>query len=129
MRRCPPGKVNPVLIAFLIPLAVIVAAAVFMVARNHMHHSAEPFDMAAYNRSASDLQGNQYSLDAQIDSQLRWDEGFGRYLAVKLVNGTGRLAVFVPDSVASEVRPNQRYHMKIMVKDQGLIEAEEMQKY
>jgi len=129
MRRRPPGKINPVLIAFLIPLVVILAAVVFMLVRNRLHHAPEPFDLAVYNRSSNDLQGNQYSLDASIDSQLRWDEGFGRYLAVKLVNGSGRVAVFVPESVASDVRVNQRYHIKVIVKEAGLIQAEEMEKY
>lgn len=128
MPRSLPGKVNPVLIAFLIPLVVILAAVVFMVARNRLHGSLEPFDLAAYNSSAADMRGNQYSLDAQIDSQLQWNAGFGRLLAVKLVNGGGRLTVFVPESVSNDVRVGQRYHMKVIVKD-TCPEAETMDKY
>jgi len=128
MRRLLPGKINPVLIAFLIPLVVILAAVVFMVVRNHVHNSLETFDLAAYNSSAADLRGNEYNLDAQIDSQLQWNEGFGRLLAVKLVNGGGRLTIFVPESVANDVRVGQRYHIKVIIKD-TCPEAEEMDKY
>ncbi len=129
MRRRLSGKVNPVLLAFLIPLCVIVAAVVFMVMRNRLHHSLEPLDVAAYHRAAADLRGNHYSLDAQIDSQLEWNEGFGRLLAVKPVNGGERLSVFVPESVASDVRAGQRYHMNVVIKELGLIQVEELDKY
>ncbi len=129
MSRRPPGKVNPVLIAFIIPLAVVVTAVIFMVVRNRLHHAVEPFDAAAYNRSSADLRGNHYGLDAQIDSQLEWNEGFGRLLAVKPVNGGDRLLVFVPDQVAGDVRAGQRYHMQVTVKEMGVIQAEVMEKY
>lgn len=129
MRRCPTGKISPVLMAFLIPLGVILAAVVFMVARNRLHHSLEPFDMAAYHRSSADLRGNHYGLDAQIVSQLEWNEGFGRLLAVKPVDGGDRLSVFVPDSVSSDVRAGQRYHMTVVIKEMGLIQAEQLDKY
>jgi hypothetical protein len=128
MRR-PPGKINPVLVACVIPLIVIIAAVAFLVVRNRLHSLPQPFDLAAYSHSSKDLEGNEYSLDATIDSQLRWDEGFGRYLTVKQVNGDGRLGVFVPESVASDVRVGQRYHMKVVVKDQGLVQVESMEKY
>lgn len=129
MRRCLPGKVNPVLIAFLIPLGVMLAAGVFIFARNRMHHALEPLDVAAYHHSSADLRGNHYSLDAQIDSQLEWNEGFGRLLAVKPVNGGERLSVFVPDTVSSDVRAGQRYHLDVVIKDMGLIQVEALQKY
>lgn len=129
MPRRPPGKANPVLIAFVIPLAVIVTAVIFMVVRNRLHHALEQFDVAAYNHSSADMRGNHYGLDAQIDSQLEWNEGFGRLLAVKPVNGGNRLVVFVPDKIAGDVRSGQRYHMQVTVKEMGVIEAESMEKY
>jgi hypothetical protein len=129
MRRQLSGKANPVLIAFLIPLCVILAAVVFMVVRSHLHHAFEPLDVDAYHRSSADLRGNHYSLDAQIDSQLEWNDGFGRLLAVKPVNGGGRLSVLVPDTVASDVRSGQRYHMNVVVKEMGIIQVEDLQKY
>jgi len=124
-----PGKVKPVLLAFLIPLIVIVTAVVFMVARSRLHHSLEPFNQAAYQHSPTDLAGNHYSLDAQVDAQLRWDDGFGRMLSVKPMDGGNRLSVFVPDSVATDLHMGQRFHMNVLVKDKGLIQVEELDKY
>jgi hypothetical protein len=124
-----PGKVSPIIIAFLIPLVVIVAAGTFMLVRSHWRMGLEPFDTDGYHRSPDQLQGNQYNLDAQIESQLVWDEGFGRVLAVKPVDGSSRISVFVPDSVATDLHVGQRFHMRVIVKEQGLIQVEGLEKY
>jgi hypothetical protein len=129
MRCRPPGKLNPVLIAFLIPLVVIIAAVVLIVLRNRLHHSLETFNVSTYQHSPNDLAGNHYNLDAQIDAQLKWDEGFGRILSVKPLDGSGRLSVFVPDQVGSDLRVGQRFHMSIEVKDKGLIQVEALDKF
>ncbi len=129
MRRFSPGKINPVLMAFLIPLAVIIAAVVLIVLRNHFHHARETLNVAAYQHSPNDLAGNHYNLDAQIDAQLKWDEGFGRILSVKPLDGSGRLSVFVPDQLGSDLRVGQRFHMSVMVKDKGLIQVEALDKF
>ena len=65
----------------------------------------------------------------RIDSQLAWDEGFGKLLVVKLVNGGGRLSVFVPDKIAGNINVGQRFHMTVVIKDQGLINVESLDKY
>jgi hypothetical protein len=129
MRRFPPGKINPILIAFLIPLVVIVAAVVLIALRNHLHHSLETFNVATYQHSPNDLAGNHYNLDAQIDAQLKWDEGFGRIMSVKPLDGSGRLSVFVPDDLASGLHVGQRFHLSVLVKDRGLIQVEALDKY
>jgi hypothetical protein len=129
MRRQPSGKLNPVLIVVLIPLAVIIAAAVLLVLRNHLHHSLETFNVAVYQHSPNDLAGNHYNLDAQIDAQLKWDEGFGRLLSVKPLDGSDRVVVFVPDQVGSDLRVGQRFHMSVEVKDKGLIQVEALDKF
>jgi len=129
MTRTSPGKINPILIAFLIPLVVIVAAIVFVVVRKASHNAGDQFDYAAYIKAPDNLLGNHYNLDAQIDSQLAWDEGFGKLLVVKLVNGGGRLSVFVPDKIAGNINVGQRFHMTVVIKDQGLINVESLDKY
>ena len=108
---------------------VILAAIVFMLVRSRLHHSLEAFDVAAYQRSPNELAGNRYNLDAQIDSQLRWDEGFGRILSVKPLDSSSRLSVFVPDQVATDLRPGQRFHMSVLVKEKGLLQVESLDKY
>ncbi len=128
MNRHQSGKINPVLIAFLIPLIVIVTAAVFMVVRNHLHESLEPFNVATYQRSPNELQGNHYNLDASIEAQLRADEGFGRLLKVKTVSSSEHLSILVPDKLGGNFDSGQRFHFKVMVKD-GLIQVEDLEKY
>jgi hypothetical protein len=86
--------------------------------------------MEAYYSSPNELQGNHYNLDVQIESQLRVDDGFGRYLVVKTLDGTGgNLSVLLPDSVQAEFNSGQRFHMQVVIKDKGLIQVEDMSKY
>jgi hypothetical protein len=129
MSRNSPGKINPILIAFLIPLVVILAAVIFLVVRKTTRESLEQFDYAAYIKAPDNLLGNHYNLDAQVESQLAWDEGFGKLLVVKPVNGTGRLSVFVPDQVGGNLNVGERFHMNVVIKDQGLINVESLEKY
>ncbi|HTB62606.1 MAG TPA: hypothetical protein VK737_03375 [Opitutales bacterium] len=130
MHRRPPGKINPVFIAFLIPLIVIVTAGVFMVVRSHLRHSLEPFNLKAYTDSPNELQGNHYNLNAQIESQLRAEEGFGRFLLVKDVDeGDKHLFVFIPAGVGGDLNSGQRFHLQVVIKDKGLIQVEDMSKY
>jgi hypothetical protein len=124
-----PGKLNPILLAFLIPLVVIVAAVIFVVVRKTSHASTEQFDYAAYIKAPQNYLGNHYNLDAQVESQLAWDEGFGKLLVVKPVDGPGRLSVFVPDKVGGNLNVGQRFHMDVVIKDQGLINVESLEKY
>jgi len=130
MNRFRPGKINPVFVAFLIPLLVIVTAGVFVVMRNHLRHSLPAFSLDVYRNTPDELQGNHYNLDAQIESQLRVDEGFGRMLIVKALDGAGgRLSVLLPDGVTGDFNSGQRFHMQVVVKDKGLIQIEDMSKY
>lgn len=130
MNRRRPGKINPVFVAFLIPLMVIITAGVFMVMRNHLRHSLPAFNAEVYRNSPNELQGNHYNLDAQIESQLRVDEGFGRMLVVKMLDGAGgHLSVLLPDGVAGDFNSGQRFHLQVVIKDKGLIQVEDMAKY
>jgi len=129
MTRTAPGKINPILIAFLIPLVVIVAAVVFVVARKASHNSGDQFDYAAYIKSPDNLLGNHYNLDAQVVSQIRWDEGFGKLLEIQPVNGEAHLSVFVPDKLVGNLNVGQRFHMGVVIKDDGLISVESLDKY
>ncbi len=124
------GKIQPILIAFLIPLVVVVAAVVFVVARKRSRGSLEVFPDAIYRSAPDNILGNRYNLDAQLESQLAWDEGFGKLFAVKPVNGGGEISVFVPDEAgAANLNMGQRFHMTVVVKDQGLLRVESLDKY
>ena len=129
MHRLRPGKINPVFVAFLIPLVVIVTAGIFIVVRNHLRHSLPPFSMDAYHASPTEMQGNHYNINAQIETQLRVDEGFGRFLDVKDLDSNGHVSVFVPQGVGADINSGQRYHMQVVIKDKGLIQVEDMSKY
>ena len=93
--------------------------------------SGEPFPVAAYFESPDNLQGNRYTLEAEIDTQLEWKEGTGRLLAVRplpLDSNQGRLPVFIADSLNANLMVAQRYHMELTVRRGGLLQVTELRK-
>ncbi len=93
--------------------------------------SGEPFPVAAYLESPDNLQGNRYTLEAEIDAQLEWKEGIGRLLAVRplpLDAHQGRLPVFIADSLNANLMVAQRYRMELTVRRGGLLQVTELRK-
>jgi hypothetical protein len=83
----------------------------------------EAFPVPVYLEAPDNLLGNRYSLDAEIDSQLRWQEGVGRLVAVRPLEGdsSARLPLFVADSLQSNLMVAQRYRFEISVGRGGLL--------
>ncbi|RRJ96224.1 hypothetical protein Ga0100231_020150 [Opitutaceae bacterium TAV4] len=96
----------------------------------------ERFPVETYLRSADNLQGNRYTLDAEIDAQLSWNEGTGRLIAVRPLdpagNGKGnaahRLPVFIADSLHANLMVAQRYRFEITVQKGGLLQVTTLKK-
>lgn len=90
----------------------------------------EPFPVAVYLDTPGNLQGNRYTLDAEIDAQLEWKEGVGRLLAVHpLASGAGvRLPVFVADSLQANLMVAQRYRLELTVRRGGLLYVSALRK-
>jgi hypothetical protein len=91
----------------------------------------EPFPVAAYLDSPDNLQGNRYTLEAEIDAQLEWKEGTGRLLAVRplpLDADQGRLPVFIADSLNANLMVAQRYRMELTVRRGGLLQVTSLRK-
>ncbi len=116
----------PRLAAFAL-LAPLLLAAFVGCARQ----AGEPFPVAAYLESPDNLQGNRYTLDAEIDAQLEWKEGTGRLLAVRplpLDANQGRLPVFIADSLNANLMVAQRYRMELTVRRGGLLQVTSLRK-
>lgn len=91
----------------------------------------EPFPVSAYLESPDNLQGNRYTLEAEIDAQLDWKEGTGRLLAVRplpLDATQGRLPVFIADSLNANLMVAQRYRMEVTVRRGGLLQVTSLRK-
>lgn len=85
--------------------------------------SGEPFPVAAYIDAPDNLQGNRYTLDAEIDAQLQWREGTGRLVAVRPLpaEAGSRLPVFIADSLNANLMVAQRYRFELTVRSGGLL--------
>ncbi len=120
-------KISPLVFAFLIPVAVVIAAVVLVVLRRNGGSEMPPLPVATFNESPETLRGNVYSLSCIIDRQLAQSEK-GRILAVRFWEKQGRVAVYVPASLDRNFEIGQRYSMTVRVKDNALF-AEELQKF
>ncbi len=82
----------------------------------------EPFPVATYLSSPENLQGNRYTLDAEIDAQLHWQEGTGRLIAVRPLGASEtRLPVFIGDTLDANLMVAQRYRFELTVRKGGLL--------
>lgn len=122
-------KLNPLFYSFVPVLAGVAFAIAILLAKRSGTlgmSDLKPFNLASYQQDWQTLQGNQYLLNCQIDQQLDYNEGKGRILAVKLSDGSGRVAVFVPVSLQQNFEVGQRYRMRVFVrKDVLYVEAVE----
>ncbi len=111
-------------------LAALCAAALALFAGGCARQSNETFPVAAYLGAPENLQGNRYTLDAEIDSQLKWAEGTGRLLAVRPLTGESgdRLPVFIADSLNANLMVAQRYRFELTVRHGGLLHVTTLRK-
>jgi len=91
--------------------------------------TGEPFPVAAYLEAPDNLQGNRYTLDAEIDAQLQWLEGTGRLISVRpLGTESARLPVFIADSLSANLMVAQRYRLELTVRRGGLLYVNALRK-
>lgn len=115
MRSIPPLVLRRPALVFLAALAAF--------APGCARQSGESFPVAAYLESPDNLQGNRYTLDAEIDAQLQWREGTGRLLAVRPLSSDSpaRLPVFIADSLHANLMVAQRSRFELTVRHGGLL--------
>lgn len=107
---------------------VFLAAACALILLGGCGRSGEPFPVKSFVNAPDNLQGNRYYLDAEIDAQLSWREGFGRIIAVRPLQADARLPVFIADSLHANLLVAQRYRFQITVRKGGLLYVESLDK-
>ncbi len=105
-------------------------AALLLLASGCARQTSEPFPVPAYLEAPDNLQGNRYTLDAEIDAQLEWREGVGRLLSVRPLAGEpgARLPVYVADTLAANLMVAQRYRLELTVRRGGLLHVNALRK-
>jgi hypothetical protein len=64
-----------------------------------------------------------------VNAQLAFKQSVGRLVAVEPEFGGNRLSVFIPDEISQNLHVNQRYKMSVYINNDGLIQAERLEKY
>lgn len=116
--------------AVLRPALALCAAALALFAPGCAHQTNEPFPVTAYLEAPDNLQGNRYTLDAEIDAQLQWREGTGRLLSVRPLSdaGASRLPLFIADTLKANLMVAQRYRFELTVRGGGLLYVDALRK-
>jgi hypothetical protein len=120
------GKTLPILLGVVF---VVVAVALMWGLKGGDFSGLEVLPTESYMKKPGDFLGNTYTLKAQIDSQVKWEKGVGRILAVRPESGGARLPVYVPDEVSQNLHIGQRYEMRVRIEQGGLIYVENLRKY
>jgi len=89
----------------------------------------EAFPVDDYVKKPGNFLGNTYLLSVQIDSQIQWEAGVGRIMAVEPEGSSSRIPVFVPDGVGQNLHVGQRYEMRASIREGGLIYVEDLRKF
>jgi len=105
------------------PILALFAALLGLLAPGCARQSDESFPVSAYLDAPDNLQGNRYTLEAEIDAQLQWKEGVGRLLSVRPLGQetATRLPVFIADSLNANLMVAQRYRFELTVRRGGLL--------
>lgn len=123
------GKINPTTGAIVFLLAAILVIGVLLLIEEGGFNSEEPLPADAYRENPANFLGNRYELTGQVHSLLLWEQGLGRLVAVTPDAGSGRIAVYVPDSLGVSLHTGQRYEWELSVRDGGLLYVEDLEKY
>jgi hypothetical protein len=121
-----PMPLSPMRFVTRFSLLAALLASLFLV--SGCGRSGEPFPVRAYLTAPDNLQGNRYTLEAEIDQQLNWREGLGRIIAVRTLREDARLPVFIADSMNVNLLVAQRYRFEVSVRKGGLLYVERLKK-
>lgn len=116
-------------LAPLVALTSLVGALVFSGCGKSEFAGLEALPVEAYLKRPENFLGNTYMLTAQIDAQIKWEEGIGRILAVATQDSSSRVPVFVPEQAGQSLHVGQRYEMRVTIRNGGLIYVEDLRKF
>lgn len=104
-------------------VTALCAATLGLLAPGCARQGDESFPVSSYVEAPDNLQGNRYTLEAEIDAQLQWKEGVGRLLSVRPLAGENspRLPLFIADSLNANLMVAQRYRFELTVRRGGLL--------
>lgn len=120
---------KPLIVGAVLGAVVLLFAVTIFAFKNQRFSGLEAFPVDAFQNAPGNHMGNRYLLEAQIDSLILWEQGTGRLLAVNPNGYSGRLPVYVPESVSDSLHVGQRYRMAISVETGGLLHVDDLEKY
>jgi hypothetical protein len=119
--------ISKLLIVVAIVAGLIAGGVMFL---NRTRDSGGPsaiFPVKDYLENANSLRGNNYKLEATVDSTLEVLQGVGRLFSVE--TSGDMLPVFVPAALnGTNVERGQKLKFRVYVTETGLIRADDIRK-
>lgn len=122
-------QMNPLLRGSLLFVVLILCSVLLSGCGKGGYSGLEALPVDDYLEKPRNFLGNTYQVAGQIDSQIEWEEGLGRILAVEAAGAASRIPVFVPDAVEQNLYVGQRYNMRVNIRKGGLIYVEDLRKF
>ena len=123
------SKSNLPLLFLIFPFLLVSIIVAYLIMRGESGENLEVFPVNCYRESPLNYYGNRYLLECQVNAQLAFKQSVGRLVAVEPEFGGNRLSVFIPDEISQNLHVNQRYKMSVYINNDGLIQAERLEKY
>lgn len=115
------------LLLFLLLIAIAVGAFQWF-RQSEMGEFQESFPATAFLETPLRFSGNQYYLDASVESIIASEDGLGRIIMVSPDMGGSSLPIFLPSGVSGNVAFQQRYRFMLSVESGGLLFVNDMRK-
>ena len=111
--------------SIIISISIIICAvflmAIIKISKDRAVISGNEFPISQYINSPQSFAGNVYSLNAQIDSQLAYNDVSGRMFLVKSYDSTP-LPVYAPHSLSGfNPMVGQKYKFAIRIAGDGML--------
>ncbi|MDE1171150.1 MAG: hypothetical protein PW734_08090 [Verrucomicrobium sp.] len=115
-------------------LLILGIGAYFLGGFGNPFRALQPLDADVYLENANSLRGNVYRLDGTVQNALAWSPTKGRLISVDLGGDDTKdrgsiVAVFIPSKFNQvNLQKGQRYHFKVEVVKDGVIEVSDLRK-
>jgi len=132
MPRRASSSVNPLwtMGAVIAILAASIAGGYFLYGFvSDPYRTLQPLDVDSYLENSSSMRQNVYKLNCTVDNQLAWSRDAGRLISVETDPGGEILPVLVPAKLNDvNIQKGQRFFLRIIVGDKGILHVEGIRK-
>lgn len=124
-------KPLPLTLIIVAALAIGGAAIISQMGGANSFAKLQPLPVIKFLGKPTSYNGNTFVVDVRVADQLGHEDGIGFLWSVRPADPEGDgppLPIFVPESLEMNIQPDQRYRLKVEIKE-GLCNVVEISKF